>query len=85
MQVVKTYLHRVADTRYFACMMRARHTLLNLVMKIMAAQLHAGECTFEEDGEGLRRPRVIAGLHSHANSPHESNLNVYAKVGWLTA
>ncbi|GIL68644.1 hypothetical protein Vafri_21891 [Volvox africanus] len=42
-----------------------------------------GNCSFEKDPDnGQMRPRVYSGLHSHANSPHTSNLNVYAKVNF---
>ncbi|GIM09245.1 hypothetical protein Vretimale_13117, partial [Volvox reticuliferus] len=42
-----------------------------------------GSCSFEKDPDnGQMRPRVYSGLHSHANSPHTSNLNVYAKVNF---
>ncbi|GLC47205.1 hypothetical protein PLESTB_001456100 [Pleodorina starrii] len=42
-----------------------------------------GDCSFESDPDsGHQRPRVYSGLHSHANSPHTSNLNVYAKVNF---
>ncbi|EFJ42177.1 hypothetical protein VOLCADRAFT_97750 [Volvox carteri f. nagariensis] len=45
--------------------------------------VHEGDCSFEPDPDtGQLRPRVYSGLHSHANSPHTSNLNVYAKVNF---